>query len=308
MAAPVSPSSDLRRLALQTHVLRSGRTVEYAFDGRCLPSDPFLFHFHALSMPGVPTYTSHKMYSKPALPETGAGSWASLPWNIVTMNRAGYGKSTMGDVKPEEWTYGHFAEDVAALADHLGVEKFAVFGGSSGGPYCIAAAALLPERVTAVLTLSGDANYCSETMPKGKKMNETLADGAPITYVDGTAMAHPGGACSEGSLLCGCCCATICPLGTKADLRVEVKKLGFAYSDISAETAVFLYHGDADDTTDVNCARFLKSVIPHAELVIVPGAGHVQLPSRTFLEAMDKLHAACLASAGAPFAIPTAAR
>ena len=38
--------------------------------------------------------------------------------------------------------------DVTAIADKLGVERFAVIGGSGGGPHCLAVAARLPERVT----------------------------------------------------------------------------------------------------------------------------------------------------------------
>ena len=41
------------------------------------------------------------------------------------------------------------AADVAALADHLGVDRFAVQGLSAGGPYALAVAALLGDRVAA---------------------------------------------------------------------------------------------------------------------------------------------------------------
>jgi pimeloyl-ACP methyl ester carboxylesterase len=37
--------------------------------------------------------------------------------------------------------------DVVAIADALGVDRFAVTGGSGGGPHVLACAALLPERV-----------------------------------------------------------------------------------------------------------------------------------------------------------------
>ena len=45
--------------------------------------------------------------------------------------------------------------DVAVLTEALGIERFAVAGHSSGGPYAVACAALLPDRVSGLVTLGG---------------------------------------------------------------------------------------------------------------------------------------------------------
>jgi pimeloyl-ACP methyl ester carboxylesterase len=61
----------------------------------------------------------------------------------LTFDRPGYGESTrlpgrgVADVVP----------DIVAIADALGVDRFAVTGGSGGGPHVLACAALLPDRV-----------------------------------------------------------------------------------------------------------------------------------------------------------------
>jgi pimeloyl-ACP methyl ester carboxylesterase len=294
----IKPKDEIRKL--QSFTSPSGRVVEYALDGRCGNGDPVLFHFHGQFINDIgvglgPPYLTYKMYRRPQLPESGQAGWALLPWKIVSINRAGYGKSTLGDVKKGEWTYQHFAEDMGALATHLGAPHFAVFGGSSGGPHAIAAAAILKDRVTAVFSLSGDVNY-TPGFPKGKKMNEKLAEGAPVTYVDGFAMAHYGGMFGEGSLCFGCCCELCFPDGMHVDLRVEVKPLGFQLADIPLNTAVFIVHGEKDCITDPNCARFYKSQIPHAEITMVPGAGHVACPAEIFDVVMERLHAAALAA------------
>ena len=69
----------------------------------------------------------------------------------VTYSRPGYGGST----RHEGRSIADAAEDVAALADELGVDRFLTAGWSGGGPHALATAALLPERVVAAATLAG---------------------------------------------------------------------------------------------------------------------------------------------------------
>jgi pimeloyl-ACP methyl ester carboxylesterase len=55
----------------------------------------------------------------------------------------------LSDVK-EASSYGDWPSDVVSLADALGIERFAVVGWSSGGPYAGSCAALLAGRLTGV--------------------------------------------------------------------------------------------------------------------------------------------------------------
>ena len=72
---------------------------------------------------------------------------------MLVHDRPGYGGSTrqMGRRVADA------AEDARALADALGWEQFAVHGHSGGGPYALACAALLPERVTRCAVGAGTA-------------------------------------------------------------------------------------------------------------------------------------------------------
>jgi pimeloyl-ACP methyl ester carboxylesterase len=74
---------------------------------------------------------------------------------LVTLSRAGFGDSS----RQEGRSVVDAAADTAALADHLGVERFVTIGWSGGGPHALACAALLPERVTAAATMAGVAPY-----------------------------------------------------------------------------------------------------------------------------------------------------
>lgn len=54
------------------------------------------------------------------------------------------------------------AADVAAVADALGIGRFAAMGASGGGSHALAGAALLPDRVPAVVTLAGIAPFTTQ--------------------------------------------------------------------------------------------------------------------------------------------------
>jgi pimeloyl-ACP methyl ester carboxylesterase len=62
---------------------------------------------------------------------------------LVSYDRPGYGGSTPHPGR----TVATAADDITAIADQLGVDRLAVWGQSGGGPFALACAALLPDRV-----------------------------------------------------------------------------------------------------------------------------------------------------------------
>jgi len=68
---------------------------------------------------------------------------------LIVFDRPGYGES---DRHPGR-VVADAAADVAAIADELGLDQFAVVGRSGGGPHALACAALLPDRTTRVAAL-----------------------------------------------------------------------------------------------------------------------------------------------------------
>jgi pimeloyl-ACP methyl ester carboxylesterase len=75
-----------------------------------------------------------------------------------TLDRPGYGESTR---QPGRRVVDLVA-DLVAVADTLGLEHFAVTGGSGGGPHALAMAALLPERVLRCLAVVSVAPFGDE--------------------------------------------------------------------------------------------------------------------------------------------------
>ncbi len=79
-------------------------------------------------------------------------------------------------VAPDRWGYGGtsihptptlpaFADDVARLCHHLGLDRFAVMGVSGGGPYAAGTAALLSSRVTALALVAPVGPIAGEAVP-----------------------------------------------------------------------------------------------------------------------------------------------
>jgi pimeloyl-ACP methyl ester carboxylesterase len=77
---------------------------------------------------------------------------------LVSFDRAGYGGS---DRHPGR-RIADVVADTEAVADAFGAERFLVFGESSGGPYALGCAALLPARVIAAVSMSGPAPFNAE--------------------------------------------------------------------------------------------------------------------------------------------------
>jgi pimeloyl-ACP methyl ester carboxylesterase len=87
---------------------------------------------------------------------------------LAFYSRPGFGGSTRHEAR----TVASAAADVAALADHLGEERFLTAGWSGGGPHALACAALLPDRVLVAATIAGVAPYDAEGLDWTAGMGE----------------------------------------------------------------------------------------------------------------------------------------
>jgi pimeloyl-ACP methyl ester carboxylesterase len=77
--------------------------------------------------------------------------WRTPGVRLIGYDRAGYGGSTR---RPGR-AVADVVADVEAVADALGLERFATWGLSGGGPHALACAALLGDRVVAAASVAG---------------------------------------------------------------------------------------------------------------------------------------------------------
>lgn len=103
---------------------------------------------------------------------------------VLTFDRPGYGRSTPLKVP----SLLGVAQIVGRLADHHGLERFAVVGFSGGGPAALACGALFPDRVSRVAMVSSwgpidelEAAYASLTDDERELLSAIRADPAAAT-------------------------------------------------------------------------------------------------------------------------------
>ena len=109
---------------------------------------------------------------------------------LIGIDRPGIGSST-----PHQYdNVVAFADDLRTIADTLGIDKMAVIGLSGGGPYTLACAAALPDRVVAVGVLGGVAPTRGPDAISGGAMNLGLRV-APLLRLGGPTRCGSARAC-----------------------------------------------------------------------------------------------------------------
>jgi pimeloyl-ACP methyl ester carboxylesterase len=127
----------------------SGTQTVAAADGRTLTiaewGDP----------DGLPVFSLHGTPGSRFAGQASASAYATVGARVITYDRPGYG----GSDRFRGRRVVDSVADVSAIADSLGIERFAVTGGSWGGPHSLAVAARLPERVTRAACVAGVAPF-----------------------------------------------------------------------------------------------------------------------------------------------------
>jgi pimeloyl-ACP methyl ester carboxylesterase len=205
---------------------------------------------------------------------------------LITFDRPGYGMSDPVDGR----TLLDCADDVVALADHLGIGEFGVHGMAGGGPFALATAWAQPERVVAAAISCGlgplDRPGAMDGLSPGvlaqfhlsqhhpDRLGAALAGGmlAPVVpeHEMATLAAIPG--------LTEMVIESLSALsqsgwdGVVADDLAVVGSWGFPLEEITVP--VSLWHGDSDTMIPFGHSEYVANRIPGAELHPCPEQGH----------------------------------
>lgn len=258
--------------------LPSGRTLAYTDIGD--PGWPCVVFFH-----GAPSSRLRLEYLEPAFLAEGV--------RAVSPDRPGYGGSSAQPGRSmDDWPH-----DVEALAGELQLGRFVVAGHSSGGPYAVATAALLPERIIAAITLGGVTDMAWPAAWEGypqaeaelmRISDEEVAvawceerfgtDGSRFMAASALAMPEPDEHLYEDERIAALLTAARAEawrqgvVGYASDIVVQGRPWLFDASSITAPLLVL--HGELDTLLPLAHSRHTADLVPGAELRILPGHGH----------------------------------
>ncbi len=282
-------------MAKQTSTSDSGRQIRLD-DGRLLG----LAEYGDLA--GKPIFFCHGTPSS-RLVHPDASITAEMGVRLIALDRPGCGLSDF----QRNRRFLDWPDDVAEVADRLGLDRFGMVGVSGGGPYVAACAFKIPERLTAAVMVGcvgpSDVPGVMEGMPAIRRVGALLGRVAPgllrpllwwfqnphrnlerfvASYTahnlepDRALFAQP-----EFMNMLKASYVESTRSGVRGfawEVRLVSRPWGFRLQDISMD--VHLWHGERDTSTPPAMARYMAEVMPNAHLTMFPHEGHLLIFTR----------------------------
>ncbi|HET6866195.1 MAG TPA: alpha/beta hydrolase [Solirubrobacteraceae bacterium] len=265
--------------------LRDGRRLAFAEYGD--PAGAPVFFMHGFTASRITRHPDDRLTE-------------SLGVRLITLDRPGCGASDMHAGR----TLRDIAGDVQHLAEALGVARFAVLGHSAGGPYALACALALPDRVAAAGVACGFAPMDRPGATDG--MRPDMARGMPtlrrmpwLARVFASSLSRqfqrdPGKA-FETQFGAGLPDSDRRELerpevreiilraaieGTRGGARglareMQLISAPWGFDPHAIEARTLLWYGGEDPLAPPQMGRYLADALPNARLTVYPGEGHM---------------------------------
>jgi pimeloyl-ACP methyl ester carboxylesterase len=268
----------------QTLSLRDGRRLGYGEYGKPDGEPGFYCHGH----PGSRL--------EPRFADEAA---AAAGVRIIALDRPGYGLS---DFQPHR-TILDWPRDVKEVADMLGLDRFSVLGSSGGGPYALACAHEIPERVTRAGVISGVGLYNAPGATRGMRWQNRVgfqlgARFPPLARLIMWSMERQVRRSPERTLdaIAQAMSASDAEIVRRPEVRevlaaaiaeafrqgsqgaaLDVVLLGrpWGFRLDAIKPLVFLWQGETDVLVPPAMGRHLAAQIPNCRATFLPGEGHL---------------------------------
>ncbi|HEY90893.1 MAG TPA: alpha/beta hydrolase [Dehalococcoidia bacterium] len=278
----------------RTIKLKDGRSLGYAEYGA--PSGKPVFYFHGFPSSRIdwPLFDTD-------------GTAERLNARIIAADRPGYGLS--------EFKRGRnildWPDDVIELADALKIDRFSVLGISGGGPYALACAYRIPDRLTATAIVCGmgpseapGAREGTAMLLSGKSalMRKLLLMLMSIGFRRNPdrflsqmkdTVAHPDKLLLEQTEVVQTFIYSMLEAfrsGTGGAFRDAVlynQPWGYQLQDISMQ--LHLWHGELDTQVPVSVGQYVANAVPDCRARFLPDEGHLSLAHNYIEEVLSIL-------------------
>ncbi|MEK6751895.1 MAG: alpha/beta fold hydrolase [Chloroflexota bacterium] len=194
-------------------------------------------------------------------------------YDLIVPDLRGFGESSTVDTP---YTILDFANDIAGLLDHLGLEKAAFAGHSMGGYVALAFAKEYPERVSGLALVSSQAAADAPERKAGRyKTARDVAEKGVDVVAD--AMTPKLSANEKVQEFTNLLMKAQSRAGVVGALKAMAEREDFTSILSQFSFPVVLIHGDADALISIDRAREIKSILPAAQLIKLKKAGHMPM-------------------------------
>lgn len=264
--------------------LRDGRALGYAEQGD--PAGRPVLFFHGLAGSRLSRHPDGSIAA-------GLGIW------LISFDRPGIGFSTPQPKRRiVDWP-----RDVEEFVDARGIDQFAAIGWSGGGPYALATAHALPDRVTglglvaSMTPLAGTSfvRHLAPDLRRQARIGRALPwlvylrvsgdarafarDPEAFIAADFAKASASDRAVLDDPVLRGMLIESQQEAyrqgasGVFREALLYLSPWGFEPNDV--RTPVRLWHGDEDKTLAISMGRLLAGTLPDCEATFVPNEGHM---------------------------------
>jgi pimeloyl-ACP methyl ester carboxylesterase len=220
---------------------------------------------------------------------------------VVAPERPGIGLSSPHPGR----TLLDYARDLEQVADVLRLGRFALVAESGGGPFALACASSLPERLTSVTVVGGlgpvGAAAATRGMARGEQFGYAIARRAPVLSGYALALVASWGRRFPRAFLSLCKSQFARPDrealeqprvadvfvrdfleafhqgGRRVGEELELLMRPWPFAPEAIRLPVRFFHGLLDRTVPAGVARELAAAIPQARLDVSPQEGHLSL-------------------------------
>jgi len=236
---------------------------------------------------------------------------------VIAPDRPGIGLTEKWE--QPRYDVASYAPEVAEIADALGIDRFGILGYSGGGPYALAAAHALADRVNALALVAGagqvgvwadrrdfeatdrrltflstHAPVFASLLLDGAALVSRVAPRVSLRFAQLSMSARDRAVLTEfesprAALTLFTRAFEQGAHGVVADYAALARPWGFPVEELQEYTLpIAVWHGDRDDMVPVRHTEGFLARVPRAELTMWPGAGHLGLIDRA-AEVLDWL-------------------